>query len=156
MRTMQEQRCLHGPVPPHLLVLREPIHNPRVLEVERPRSFPFDAEGELAAALRSDKICRENGRPVHNFPRDGDLGVEPPISRYYGVTKITWNADVRWRARIPKKKNEIYIGSFDEEQEAARAVDEYLASIGYERRNFPEDEVEDLEDLGGDAVSSPQ
>ena len=37
MRTMQEQRCLHGPVPPHLLVLREPIHNPRVLEVERPR-----------------------------------------------------------------------------------------------------------------------
>ena len=63
------------------------------------KSFPFDAEGELAAALRSDKICRENGRPVHNFPRDGDLGVEPPISRYYGVTKITWNADVRWRAR---------------------------------------------------------
>ena len=120
------------------------------------KSFPFDAEGELAAALRSDKICRENGRPVHNFPRDGDLGVEPPISRYYGVTKITWNADVRWRARIPKKRNEIYIGSFDEEQEAARAVDEYLASIGYERRNFPEDEVEDLEDLGGDAVSSPQ
>jgi hypothetical protein len=53
-------------------------------------------------------------------------------------------------------ENEIYIGSFDEEQEAARAVDEYLASIGYERRNFPEDEVEDLEDLGGDAVSSPQ
>ena len=52
--------------------------------------------------------------------------------------------------------NDIYIGSFDEEQEAARAVDEYLASIGYERRNFPEDEVEDLEDLGGDAVSSPQ
>ena len=46
--------------------------------------------------------------------------------------------------------------SFDEEQEAARAVDEYLASMGYERRNFPEDEVEDLEDLGGDAVSSPQ
>ena len=37
VRTMQEQRCLHGPVPPHLLVLREPIHNPRVLEVERPR-----------------------------------------------------------------------------------------------------------------------
>ena len=34
---MQEQRCLHGPVPPHLLVLREPIHNPRVLEVERHR-----------------------------------------------------------------------------------------------------------------------
>ena len=82
--------------------------------------------------------------------------MEPPISRYYGVTKITWNADVRWRARIPKKRNEIYIGSFDEEQEAARAVDEYLASIGYERRNFPEDEVGNLEDLGGDAVSSPQ
>ena len=106
------------------------------------------------------QICRENGRPVHNFPRDGDLGAEPPASRYYGVTKITWNADVRhgWRARITYSnwKNEIYIGSFDEEQEAARAVDEYLASIGYERRNFPEDEVEDLEDLGGDSVSSPQ
>ena len=124
----------------------------------RKKSFPFDAEGELAAALRSDQICRDNERPVHNFPRDGDLGAEPPASRYYGVTKITRNADVRWQARITYSnwKNDIYIGCFDEEQEAARAVDEYLASIGYERRNFPEDEVEDLEDLGGDAVSSPQ
>ena len=50
---------------------------------------------------------------------------------------------------------EVTLG-LTEEQEAARAVDEYLASMGYERRNFPEDEVEDLEDLGGDAVSSPQ
>ena len=104
------------------------------------------------------QICRENGRPVHNFPRDGDLGAEPPASRYYGVTKKIRKSDVVWRARITYSnwKNDIYIGCFDEEQEAARAVDEYLASIGYERRNFPEDEVEDLEDLGGDAVSSPQ
>ena len=89
---------------------------------------------------------------------DGDLGAEPPASRYYGVTKITRNADVRWQARITYSnwKNDIYIGCFDEEQEAARAVDEYLASIGYERRNFPEDEVGDLGDLGGDAFSSPQ
>ena len=85
---------------------------------------------------------------------DGDLGAEPPASRYYGVTKRR----ALWQARITYSnwKNDIYIGSFDEEQEAARAVDEYLASMGYERRNFPEDEVEDLEDLGGDAVSSPQ
>ena len=74
---------------------------------------------------------------------------------FFSLSFLHW---VQFFLRITHSnwKNDIYIGSFDEEQEAARAVDEYLASIGYERRNFPEDEVEDLEDLGGDAVSSPQ
>jgi len=54
------------------------------------------------------------------------------------------------------KSQRYYLGLFDDEQDAARAVDEHLASVGQERRNFPEDEVGEPGDLGGDAVSSPQ
>ena len=92
-----------------------------------------------------------------NFPRPRDRSPEPPSSSYYGVSKHTGVAKhiILWRAQITRGEP-VYLGYFDDEQEAARAVDEYLASIGEERRNFPEDEVGDLGDLGGDAFSSPQ
>ena len=125
------------------------------------KSFPFDAEGELAAALFADQQNRETGRPVHNFPREDDLRPRPS-SKFYGVGR--WQD--KWEAKVQPSRSSLsrrdingklyYLGKFDDEQDAARAVDEHLASVGRERRNFPEDEVGDPEDLGGDAVSSPQ
>ncbi len=83
---------------------------------------------------------------VSKDPRGRTQGTPRPGSRPYFV----------WRAAIEIRRKKITLGIFDDEQDAARAVDEYLASIGRERRNFPEDEVGDPGDLGGDAVSSPQ
>ena len=105
-------------------------------------------------ASSSKQTCFSNSstRPVSASTRRWSFFSLSFLRALYSSFFLVWRA----RIRYSNWENDIYIGSFDEEQEAARAVDEYLASIGYERRNFPEDEVEDLEDLGGDAVSSPQ
>ena len=54
-------------------------------------------------------------------------------SKYYGVSK---NARNGYRARIVRNRQEIRLGNFHTEKDAAKAVDNYLISIGEQPRNF--------------------
>lgn len=59
-----------------------------------------------------------------------------PKSKYYGVT-MNPGKDSEWRARVTRNHKETTIGyHFKSEEDAARAVDNYLISIGEQPRNF--------------------
>jgi hypothetical protein len=48
----------------------------------------------------------------------------------------------------------VYLRNFEDEQDAARAVDVWLLSQGRAARNFTEEDAGVLE--GGDAITTPQ
>lgn len=97
---------------------------------------------ELDAARAYDSYVRSNGLShLTNFPADCENGRTAPQrilapakkSRFNGVKKD----GKRWRAIINVENKTISIGSFDVEEDAARAFDAYVIEHGLHRRtNF--------------------
>jgi len=105
----------------------------------------FDDEEE--AAHKYDKDAAELGRPL-NFPKaEGDprakkkqqgLGAPGEVRKQSRFTGVCWNKkDKKWMASLRKEGKKSYLGSFNDEEEAARKYDEAAGALG-RPVNFPE------------------
>lgn len=84
----------------------------------------FDSEDEAARAF--DEQAAALGRPV-NFPTKGQKkAIKKGTSEFRGVVK----SGNKWKAAINISKKMIHLGSFENEEDAARKYDEAAAPLG--------------------------
>lgn len=91
---------------------------------------------EYDAAVAREIFIRENNinNATKNFPDDMELKMPTKkryaVSKYYGVTKET-GCHNRWVAQIHLGGTHHYVGTFDSEEAAAQARDNYI------KKHFP-------------------
>ena len=92
---------------------------------------------EEAAARAFDKRAGPLGRPV-NFPtEEQEQAIKQGASKYEGVH---WNSNGKaWEAAGVKHGERVPLGSFQSEEDAARAVDDHLIELGLSRKHFPKE-----------------
>ena len=98
----------------------------------------FDADDEKAAALKYDEAAEALGRPL-NFPKAGEPSAfqGDKVKELSGFKGVSWDpGSEKWKAQIKQNGKHAYLGSFDNEQEAAHKYDETSATLG-RPLNFP-------------------
>ena len=98
------------------------------IRVGRENVHVGNIQSEEDAARKYDELAAPLGRPV-NFPKEGQsLATKKPSSMFRGVSLD--KRSNKWTASITVAGERAHLGTFESEEDAARAFNERAASFG--------------------------